>query len=61
MHEPYTRLLRRADESQKGRNREYLMFFFTPLELFIILVVGFAFLTLSDIVINVVKDVLSKE
>jgi hypothetical protein len=37
------------------------MFFFTPLELFIILVVGFAFLTLSDIVINVVKDVLSKE
>ena len=60
MHEPYTRLLRRADESQKGRNREYLMFF-TPLELFIILVTGISLLTLSDIVINVVKDILTKE
>jgi hypothetical protein len=37
------------------------MFFFTPLELFIILVVGVSFLTLSDIVINVVKDILTKE
>jgi len=60
MHEPYTRLLRRADESQKGRNREYHMFF-TPLELFIILVTGISLLTLSDIVINVVKDILTKE
>jgi hypothetical protein len=55
----YTRLLRRADESLKGRNRGYGMF--NLLELFIILVTGISLLTLSDIVINVVKDVLSKE
>lgn len=36
------------------------MFFFTPLELFIILVVGVSFLTLSDILVNVVKDILSE-
>lgn len=37
------------------------MFSFTLLELFIIFCVGFAFLTLSDIAINVVKDMLTKE
>lgn len=33
------------------------MFSFTLLELFIIFCVGVSFITLSDIIINVVKDV----
>lgn len=34
---------------------------FSLLELFIIFVVGFSFLTLSDLAINVIRDVLTKE
>jgi len=34
---------------------------FSLLELFIIFCVGFSFLTLSDVAINVVKDMLAKE
>lgn len=37
------------------------MFSFTLLELFIIFVTGVSFLTLSDIAVNVIRDVLTKE